>query len=104
MGSLSLLQGIFPIKPGSPALQADSLPTELSGKPNEKESALIVHNNIGELHGYNIEGKKPDVRVHTLGYIYMKFKNRQWDLPGGSVANAPCSLCRQPGFSSWSGK
>ena len=31
MGSLSLLQGIFPskgIKPGSPALQADSLPTE----------------------------------------------------------------------------
>ena len=51
VGSLSLLQGIFPIqgsnlgrsnpadlpdpgiKPGSPALQADSLPTELSGKP-----------------------------------------------------------------------
>ena len=26
------------IKPGSPALQADSLPTELSGKPNKKES------------------------------------------------------------------
>ena len=51
VGSLSILQGIFPIqgsnlgqsnpadlpdpgiKPGSPALQADSLPTELSGKP-----------------------------------------------------------------------
>ena len=33
VGSLSLLQGIFPIKPGSPALQGDSLPTELSGKP-----------------------------------------------------------------------
>ena len=29
-----LLQGIFPgIKPGSPALQADSLPSEPSGKP-----------------------------------------------------------------------
>ena len=24
------------IEPGSPALQADSLPTELSGKPNEQ--------------------------------------------------------------------
>ena len=36
VGSLSLLQGIFPnpgIELGSPALQADSLPTELSGKP-----------------------------------------------------------------------
>ena len=31
MGSLSLLQGIFPIQ-GSPALQADSLPAELPGK------------------------------------------------------------------------
>ena len=36
MGSLSLLQVDHPdpaIKPGSPALQADSLPTELSRKP-----------------------------------------------------------------------
>ena len=36
VGSLSLLQGIFPnpgIEPRSPALQADSLTTELSGKP-----------------------------------------------------------------------
>ena len=36
VGSLALLQGIFPdpgIKPGSPALQADYLSTELSGKP-----------------------------------------------------------------------
>ena len=36
VGSLSLLQGNLPnpeIKPGSPALQVDSLPTELSGKP-----------------------------------------------------------------------
>ena len=37
VGSLSLLQQIFPtkdrIKVGSPALQADSSPTELSGKP-----------------------------------------------------------------------
>ena len=36
VGSLSLLQGNLPnpgIEPGSPALQVDSLPTELSGKP-----------------------------------------------------------------------
>ena len=35
VGSLSLLQGIFPTQElnwGSPALQVDSLPTELSGK------------------------------------------------------------------------
>ena len=45
LGSLSLLQGLFLtqelnqgllhcIEPGSSALQVDSLPTELSGKPN----------------------------------------------------------------------
>ena len=36
VGSLSLLQGIFPTQESnwSPALQADSLPTELSGEPN----------------------------------------------------------------------
>ena len=35
VGSLSLLQGIFPTQEskGSPALQADSLPVELPGKP-----------------------------------------------------------------------
>ena len=35
VGSLSLLQGIFPtqkIEPESPALQADSLPAEVLGK------------------------------------------------------------------------
>ena len=37
VGSLSLIQGIFPtreLNQGSPVLQADSLPTELSGKPH----------------------------------------------------------------------
>ena len=36
VGSLSLLQGIFPTQesnPGLPALQADSLPAEPQGKP-----------------------------------------------------------------------
>ena len=42
MGSLSLLQGNLPdpgIEPGSPALQADSLPAEPQGKP--KKWALL---------------------------------------------------------------
>ena len=37
VGNLFLLQGDLPkpgIEPGSPGLQADSLPTELSGKPH----------------------------------------------------------------------
>ena len=33
VSSHSLLQGIFPIKPGSPTLQADSLPSKPPGKP-----------------------------------------------------------------------
>ena len=43
VGSVSLLQGIFPppgIKPRSPSLQADSLPTEVSGKPVKKKRTL----------------------------------------------------------------
>ena len=45
VGSLFLLPGISPtqgsnpgIEPRSPALQIDSLPTELSGKPFEQET------------------------------------------------------------------
>ena len=44
VGSLSLLQVIFPAKElnqGSPALQMDSLPTELSGKPIRVISSLL---------------------------------------------------------------
>ena len=43
--SLFFLQGIFPdpgIKPGSPALQADSLPAELQGKPGDLIGNLKV--------------------------------------------------------------
>ena len=45
MASLSLLQANLPgpgIEPGSLALQADSLPAELSGKPEEKEAIAII--------------------------------------------------------------
>ena len=40
VGSLSLLQGI---KPGSPALQVDSLPTELSGKHKPREKLTLFY-------------------------------------------------------------
>ena len=45
VGSLSLLQGIFPtqeIEPGSPASQADSIPTELPGAEGRVFSQLIL--------------------------------------------------------------
>ena len=42
VGSLSLLQRIFPgIELGSPALHADSLPTELPGKPCISTTAIL---------------------------------------------------------------
>ena len=114
VGSLSLLQGIFPtqglnpglphrrqilyqlshreaqkywsgwpipspadlpdpgIKLGSPALQADSLPTELLGKPRHHEI---------------ISFKKSYIR----------------DFPGGPVAKTLCSSCCGPRFNPWSG-
>ena len=44
VGSLSLLQQIFPTQEsqGSPALQADSLPTELGGKPTVCELPFML--------------------------------------------------------------
>ena len=48
VGSPSLGQGIFPtdpgIEPGSPALQVDSLPAELPGKPFLPPEPLVVTN------------------------------------------------------------
>ena len=44
VGSLPLLQWIFPThksNPVSPALQADSLPTELSGKPKSQQLSTL---------------------------------------------------------------
>ena len=59
MGSLSLLQWIFPtqeIKQESPALQADSLPTELSGKCNNIYSWIIlVWHNLFWICGYVVD-------------------------------------------------
>ena len=56
VGSLSLLQGNFPtqeIKPGSSALQADSLPTEIRGEGYHsllQGIFLIQGSNLGLLH------------------------------------------------------
>ena len=43
VGSLSFLQGIFPSQGsnrGPPALQADSLPAEIPGKPTRKDGQI----------------------------------------------------------------
>ena len=62
VGSLSLLRGIFPtegIEPRSPTLQADALPSEPPGKPNNtgvgslsllQEIFLTQESNQGLLH------------------------------------------------------
>ena len=49
MGSLSLLQGIFPtqvIEPRSLALQVDSLPAEPQGKPLTELLKEILHEGV----------------------------------------------------------
>ena len=42
LSSVSSDPGIKPGSPGSPTLQADSLPTELSGKPNQQTCPMII--------------------------------------------------------------
>ena len=49
MGCHSLLQGIFWIKPGSSALQADTLPSDPPGKPKRF--------GVGALHGGEVTRK-----------------------------------------------
>ena len=52
VGSLSLLQGVFPTQESNPGLlhlQADSLPTELQGKPESKHRWNIHQHNKGQV-------------------------------------------------------
>ena len=42
------------IKPGSPALQVDSIPTELSGKPKDRGGALLIDSGSGCLKGLHL--------------------------------------------------
>ena len=62
VGSLSILQASFPtgIKPGSPALQADSFPAELPGKPKK----VIVDAKFAGNHKMKI-GKKMEGGLRT---------------------------------------
>ena len=68
VGCLSLLQGNFPnpgIKPRSPALQEDSLPTEPSGKPkNTGVGSLSLLQ--GNLPNPGIEPRSPALQVGSL--------------------------------------
>ena len=76
-GSLSLLQGIFPnqgsnpgIQPRSPALQVDSLPTELSGKSKHASTLSQNLSPIRSLH--NIEQNS---LCYTVGLYWLSILN-----------------------------
>ena len=92
--SLFFLQGIFPdpgIKPGSPALQADSLPAELQGKPGDLignlkvilfKNELIICNmpwicspsNAPYILG-NGMSKLPELKVNTWEFLWTYFSS-----------------------------
>jgi len=46
VGCHFLLQGIFPTQGSNPVLQADSLPTELQGKPYDRPRPCIKNKDI----------------------------------------------------------
>ena len=81
VGSLSLFQGMFPtqgIKPGSSALQADSLPAKLPGKPSSflshgvifgrKQDGHVVSWVAGEALG-RMSATQVGTCVHFLGRV-----------------------------------
>ena len=69
MGSLSLLQGNLPnpgIEPRSPALQADSLPTDLQGKPIDTLLLAKVHGfHLGSLYVAHSVGFDKGTKTYT---------------------------------------
>ena len=79
VGSLSLLQGIFPtqgVKPRSPAMQVDSLPAEPQGKPQNElliESILSTFwrklYRICIISSFNVSRHSPVPQFNT----YLKF-------------------------------
>ena len=82
VGCHFFLQGIFPIQgsePGSPALQADSLPTELQGKPKLKRS--------GKLRNLWIQWMAKKISKGTFSHA-----------TGGSTFKHPWRLLPQAGF------
>ena len=69
VGSLSLLQGIFPTqesnKPRSPTLQADSLPAEPPGKPKNPGVGKHIPS-LGDLPNPRIKPGSPALQVDSL--------------------------------------
>ena len=85
--------------PGSPALQADSLPTKLWGKPcyriqewKWQESFFISHNNLKSSRG-NIKGRRmTQEKEHKL----KKSEKNQICKSKGQACSATCHLWAQP--------
>ena len=86
MGSVSLLQGIFPTQgsdPRSPTLQADSLPAEPQGKP-KKNINVTVHGSVSSpkmvvqfrsliRFSFSLEGKECFINpVLPTGFLCLK--------------------------------
>ena len=68
VGSLSLLQGIFPtqrFKPRSQALRADSLPAKAQGKPKNTEVGSLIPSPV-ELPNPGIEPGSPALLADSL--------------------------------------
>ena len=68
MGSLSLLQGIFPtqVSPSSLALQADSLPVRPQGKPKKVSSLIAQLVKAASLIAQLVKKENPPAMQETL--------------------------------------
>ena len=72
VGNLSLLQGIFPTQGSNPALQADYLPAELSGKPKLRKGCSYVFTSMQP--GIHIQIQPPPAPSPAIQY-YLTFEN-----------------------------
>ena len=80
VGSLSLLQGIFPTQGSnrSPALQADSLPAEPQGKPMDMKHTCKIMQGTGKAHN-DLLTKSYKLRISGSPYklIRRNFRNER---------------------------
>ena len=118
MGSLSLLQWIFPthpMKPRSPALQADSLPAEINycvfASLCSRSLSCALTNTVNrkgsEQANYECECwcdlicvPRPvtpwDIQVMWLSCMMCEVLQLEWDLPGSEVRPSLLSTCHRP--------
>ena len=67
VGSLSLLQGIFPgIEPRSPAFQADSFPAEPPGKPSEAIYYIYINTCVSQTICFLFNSLSVSLTSHAL--------------------------------------